>query len=241
MLARQFARNGHDVVLVARNEVALNEVADSLMSEFAVRADVFVCDLAQPGAAEKVYSYCRSQGIDIGVLVNNAGRLQSGAIGATKGTAIREMISVNVLTLSELTGLFVPHLSRRARGDIINISSHAALQPVSNMAVYSATKAYVAALSDALRYELAGTSVKCFTVLVGPLNTEMLSAAGARSTPLALASRMSSNPDTIAEVIYDACLAGRMRYSPGLLGATLHFGLRTMPRSLAARIAKWLN
>lgn len=240
-LACEFARQGHDLILVARSEKALNEIAQWVHTRHAVRAHVFSCDLAEKGAAQRVADFCSSVSGGVGVLVNNAGQLRSAEVGNHEPGSIRAMIDVNVTALSELTCLLLPSLKQRNRAHIVNISSLASLQPLPKIAVYSATKAYVTAFSDALRQELSGTSVHCLTVLVGPLNTRMLVEQGRRGSPLALASRASSDPETVAQAIYDGCVAGRTRFAPGLLSATLHFGLCTLPRSLSTRIARYIN
>ena len=140
-LARQFAGDGADLVLIARSEETLRELAGELAAEYGVTAQVLPADLSRPGSPDQIVETLAQQQTDVDVLVNNAG---FGARGPVAGIGVGrqlEMIEVNVAALTRLTALLLPGMLERRRGGILNVASTAAFQPGPNHAVYYATKA----------------------------------------------------------------------------------------------------
>ena len=140
-LARQFAGDGADLVLIARSEETLRELAGELAAEYGVTAQVLPADLSLPGSPDQIVETLAQQQTDVDVLVNNAG---FGARGPVAGIGVGrqlEMIEVNVAALTRLTALLLPGMLERRRGGILNVASTAAFQPGPNHAVYYATKA----------------------------------------------------------------------------------------------------
>ena len=169
-LARIFASHRHDVVLVARTESKLRELARECEAS-GVRAHVIPADLSKAGAAQTVVDGVAALGLEIDVLVNNAGLGRYGPfIDMAPGSEL-EMIQVNVVALTELTRRFLPAMVARRRGRILNVASTAAFLPGPLMAVYYATKAYVLSFSEAIANELEGTGVTVTAFCPGPVDS----------------------------------------------------------------------
>ena len=170
--ATVLAAQGHDLVIVARNGERLRELATELQAQHRVDVRVIVQDLAVPGAAAAVRDAIG--GLSIGCLINNAGfQVAIGPFADGDGEAVRAMIAVNVVALTDLTHLLLPAI-RATRGAIINVASHAAFQPVPYMSAYAATKSYVLHLTEALGRELAdsGSGVYVMALCPGATRTQ---------------------------------------------------------------------
>ncbi len=145
-LAREFARNGHRLTLVARRKEKLAHLAAELETEFNVDVEVIVQDLTRPAGPATVVKAAHAGGEEIGILVNNAGVIDVGAFAASSTEKLVGMVNLNVRALTELTSLLLPRMVERGFGRILNVASLAAFQPVPSMAAYAASKAYVLAL-----------------------------------------------------------------------------------------------
>ena len=159
-LARLFAGEGAGLVLVARSEGRLRELAGELAAGYGVQARVVPADLSQPAGPGQIMEALAQQHIDVDVLVNNAG---FGAHGPVAGIGVArqlEMIEVNVAALTRLTALLLPGMLQRRRGAILNVASTAAFTPGPNQAVYCATKAYVLSFTEALAEEVRGLCLR---------------------------------------------------------------------------------
>jgi uncharacterized protein len=153
-LAKLFARDRYNLVLVARSTDKLNQVAAGLQSEFGVTVKTVALDLAAAIAPKFLYDQLRRDGITIDVLVNNAGFGGLGEFGEMPEEEILGQIQLNITALTHLTRLFLPAMLVRRGGKIMNVASTAAFQPGPLMAVYYATKAYVLSFSEALANEV---------------------------------------------------------------------------------------
>jgi short-subunit dehydrogenase len=171
--ARALARRGHEVVLVARRRERLEQLAAELGS-----AHVVECDLAAD--PDLLVREVEALGLDVELLVNNAGFGSWGRFVELDPRKEREQIRLNCEAVVALTHAFVPGMVGRRRGGVINVASTAGLQPLPYEAVYAATKAFVRSFSAALRSELRGTGVKVLNVDPGPVATEWQEVAGYR-------------------------------------------------------------
>lgn len=170
-LARQFARGGYDLILVARNVEKLNEAAQE-MKGLGAAAEVIACDLARPDAPGELFAEVKRRGRLVDVLVNNAG---FGALGKFHEIDLQrqlEMIQVNVTALVHLTHLFLQGMIGRGGGGILNVASTAAYQAGPHMAIYYATKAFVLSFSEAIGEELRKAGVKVTALCPGPTRSE---------------------------------------------------------------------
>ena len=176
--ARQFAAKHHDLVLIARREQALTALADELRSTYGVSVTVIAEDLSRPESATELYSRTTDLGINVDVLVNNAGFGTHGGFADADADRLAQEIQLNCGTLVGLTARYLPAMRTRGRGTIINIASTAAFQPVPQMAVYGATKAFVLSFSEALWAEEKKHGIRVLAVCPGATATEFFDVAG---------------------------------------------------------------
>lgn len=176
--ATEFARRGADVVLVARREDRLRDLADRLGWQFDVTATVIPADLAAPGAAAALKTETDARGIRIHALVNNAGFGMHDDFIDADAARTAEMIDLNVNALVALTREFLPAMVTARSGVVVNISSTGAFQPCPGMAVYAATKAFVLSFTEAVAYEVRDTGVRVLALCPGATQTEFFDVAG---------------------------------------------------------------
>ncbi|MEO6359060.1 MAG: SDR family oxidoreductase [Sphingomicrobium sp.] len=171
--ARQLSASGYRLVLAARRADRLEALAAQLGNARAI-----AIDLAKPGAAAKLVAEASEAGEHIDVLINNAGFGLGGAFAELDAARQREMIDLNIGTLTDLCRAVAPHMIERRSGAILNIASTAAFQPGPGMAVYFATKAYVLSFTEALHEELKPFGIKVSALCPGPTRTEFGDVAG---------------------------------------------------------------
>lgn len=237
-LARLFARDGHDLVLVARGRERLIEVAQGFEREFGIRARPIAADLADPKGPEAVVGEVAET--PIAFLVNNAGFGLSGRFAELDTRGQLDIIQVNVTALVHLTRLFVPRMLAVRRGRVLNVASTAAYQGGPYMAVYYASKAFVLSFSEALAIELRGTGVTVTTLCPGPTTTEFQQRAGVEGSRLVRETRVM-DARSVAAAGYRAMMAGKKTVIPGFPNWLLAQATRFVSRPLAARIAGHLN
>jgi uncharacterized protein len=227
-LTRELARDGHDLVLSARTVPPMQALAAEL-EVYGANCTVIPADLARPGAAAELVGVLESRGLQIDVLVNNAGLGGIGRFEQMERQRIGDMLMVNVVSLTELTRLLLPAMVARRRGRVLLVASTASFQPGPRMGVYFATKAYVLSLGEALAYELRGSGVTVTTLCPGATATNFFTAAGTKE--IALQPAMSASE--VARIGYRALKAGRRVVIAGTFNRILAFGGRFAPRSLA--------
>ncbi|MCY2966809.1 MAG: SDR family oxidoreductase [Planctomycetota bacterium] len=176
--ARQLAARGMHLVLVARREQRLRELANELQVAHGTKCEIIVSDLAKPGEPAKVLADVRAKGIEVELLVNNAGFGMVSGIDETEVDRALELIRLNVSTLTEMTLLVVKDQVVRGHGGVINIGSVVAFQPVGYMGVYAASKAYVLHFSEALWAEVRPRGVTVTTLCPGTTRTEFFDVSG---------------------------------------------------------------
>jgi uncharacterized protein len=238
-LARLFAADGHDLVLVARSEDKLARLAAELTRLHGTGARVVAADLARPGAPREIFDGLRAAGTEVGALVNNAGVGSYGLFaGADTGREL-EMLQVNVVALTHLTGLFLPGMIARGRGYVLNVASTAAFQPGPLMAVYYASKAYVLHFSEALSNETEGTGVQVSALCPGPTETGFAAAAGMEQSKLF--DRAVMDARTVALAGYRGLFAGRAVVIPGLRNSLTARLVGLAPRRLVTRVVRGIQ
>jgi len=226
-LARELAKDGHDVVLSARTVPAMEALAAEL-ERGGAKSIIIPADLARPGAAAELTASLEDRGLEVDVLVNNAGLGGVGRFDQMDPQRIDDMLMVNVVALTELTRGLLPGMVARRRGRVLLVASTASFQPGPRMAAYFATKAYVLSLGEALAYELRGTGVTVTTLCPGATATNFFKTAGANE--IALQPAMS--PSEVARIGYRALTAGRRVAITGTLNRILALGGRYAPHSL---------
>ena len=184
-LAECFARDGYDLILTARSEAALAQVANRLAKTHEVRTHAIAQDLGAIGGGARLAEQIAARGLDIDVVVNNAGYGHAGALTSSDLPTQLGMIDLNVRALVELTYLYWDGMLGKRRGGVLNVASTAAFQPGPLMANYYASKAYVLSFSEALWEEARGTGVHVSCLCPGPTVSKFRERAGTGKTKLA--------------------------------------------------------
>lgn len=235
--ATLFAKDGHDVVLVARSEDRLQALAAELVAAHGVKARVVAADLGTPAGATRVWNECSGLAVDF--LVNNAGFGSSGSFADLDLARELEMVQVNVASLVALTHRFASPMRTRKFGRILNVASTAGFQAGPFMATYYATKAFVISFSEAVAFELAGTGVTVTCHCPGATATEFAGVAGTEKS--ALFQRKVATAADVALHAYRAMHAGEILSVHGAMNKLGVQSLRFAPRSVVRGIAAKLN
>ena len=234
-LARQFAAQGHDLVLVSRNRDALEAAAGTLEGEYAIRATVIPADLADPDAPSRIFDTARAEGIEIEFLVNNAGFGLGGEFSKTDINTELDMIQVNVSALVHLTKLFMQPMLARKSGRIMNVASTAAFQPGPLMSIYYATKAFVLSFSEALDEELRNSGVTVTCLCPGTTATHFAENAGVTNSGVFARTQKA---DAVARFGYEAMLSGERVAIPGFRNKIMVQAERLASRKLITRLVR---
>jgi short-subunit dehydrogenase len=196
--ARVLAEHGHGLVLVARRTDRLQELAGELEERYGITATVISADLSQPDSVEEIYSEVRRRGIDVDLLINNAGFNVYGPFAQTSLGDEARMIQVNVIAVAALTKLFVRDMIQRKSGRILNLGSTGSFAPAPLDSLYAASKAFVLSFSEALSEELKGTGVSVTVLCPGPTETEFATKAGMLDTKIFAGRLMSAREVALA-------------------------------------------
>jgi len=175
--AEELAFQKMNLVLVARSEDKLNQLAAELQAKYPINVDVIVQDLTEACGVQAVFDLTQSKGIRIDVLINNAGFGDYGTFAQSDGDRQVKMVQLNILALVDLTHKYLPLMQLHGSGTIINIASIAAFQPMPYLSVYAATKAFVLNFSEALWSETRSYGVKVLAVCPGPTETNFFNEA----------------------------------------------------------------
>jgi short-subunit dehydrogenase len=238
-LAKLFAKDRSNLVLVARNEKALRDLADALTRDHGIKVRIIAKDLAIPAASDEIYAELVQEGTSIDVLVNNAGFGTHGFFVETDLPQELEEMQVNMVALTHLTKLFLQDMVKRRNGKILNVASTAGFQPGPLMAVYYATKAYVISLSEALANELNGTGVTVTCLCPGPTRTDFQRRAYMQRSRIGTQRLMDS--ETVARIGYQGMRQGKTLIVPGWDNKLLAQGSRFGPRKWVTAIVRKLN
>jgi short-subunit dehydrogenase len=236
-LAKIFAAEKFNLVLVARNEARLRIVAEELRSQHGVATKILVKDLSLPNAAQEVFDALRDT--PISVLVNNAG---FGWLGAFAECDLQrqalEMMHVNMDSLVALTRLFLPPMLARKHGRILNVASTAAFQPGPFANIYFATKAFVLSFSTALSEELEGTGVTATALCPGSTRTEFFDRAGMKNLR---PEWHMMDADVVARAGYRGLMRGKRVVIPGMFNKLTAKLNNFVPTSVTTKIVRKLN
>ena len=226
-----FARDGYDLVLVARNGDRLEEIKKDVEQKYNVKATVVAKDLCSPDGAQQVFDATNEAAIEIDVLVNNAGFGDFGEFYKSDINKQIRMVDLNCTALMHLCHLYLPQMIERGKGNILNVDSIAAFQAGPLMSVYYATKAFVLSFSQALTRELKGTGVKVTALCPGPIRTNFDNAADLGESGL-FKNLKVWDPDVVAEFGYKNMKKGKSLCICGFVNKIIVFANRLAPRCL---------
>lgn len=235
-LAEEFARLGHHLVLVALPDQELACVARDLRQRYGIRTWTYAADLTSPQTPQQLFDWCVAQRLQINFLINNAGIGQQGAFEALEPGSKQVLMKLNMLVPVTLVHLFLPMLRQNRVSYILNVGSVAAFSPIPYKSLYSASKAFILALSRALRYELRHTSVQVSCLCPGPTLTNEQTRQNARSVGRS-GTLLEMQPAAVARYAVEGLLAGREIIVPGwkhkLVGVFARYlpGYWTIPAS----------
>lgn len=231
--ARQLAAKKHNLILVARSEEKLKNLANDLQKTHGVTIKPIAIDLNEPKSAEKLFDQCRQQNLNVNFLINDAGVGLIGKFDQFNIERIENMLNLNVLSLTKLTYLFMPMLKQN-QGNLINLASQIAFSPGPYMAAYAATKAYVLHFTEAIRVEYENDRVKIMALCPGPTYTRFFERTEASTEDINFKFRPPK------DVVEEALTGIENNQSVRVVGwenKAMVFLLRFMPRSLAAKFS----
>jgi len=236
-LAKLFAQDHYNLVLVARNAARLTHLADELQNKFGVIARTFPLDLSSNSAPQFLFDQLQRERANIDVLVNNAGYGKLGAFAEVSYEESAGQINLNVTALTHLTKLFLSPMLERKSGKILHVASTAGFQSGPLMAVYYATKAYVISFSEALANELQTSGITVTCLCPGATDTEFQTRAGTEQTTLFRRMR-PMDAATVARDGYRALMKGKPLVISGLRNKLLTQSLRVSPRRLVTAVSR---
>jgi short-subunit dehydrogenase len=234
-LAHEFAANGHEVVLIARREQALNALADAIAAKGSPRPTVLRADVGRIDAAHDIGEALARLGLEPEIIVNNAGFGLVGRADALDRAQQLAMIDVNVRALTALSLAFINSLERR-KGGILNVASIAGFLPGPGMAVYYASKAFVISFSEALYQELKSRGVRVTVLCPGPVPTEFQARAGMPSD--AFPRLLTRSPERVARDGYRALKEGRRIVIPGFANKVATVLTRIAPHGVLLKVTE---
>ena len=236
--ARLAARDGHDVILVARREAQLEALGKELALAHGIAAHPVVADLNDPSAPQRLFDEVVRRGLQVEVLVNNAGFGSNGHFLDLPLEREAGMVEVNVQALLKLCWLFGRGMRERKQGRILNVASTAGFQPLPYEAVYAASKAFAVNFSDALHMEVRGAGVEVLAVNPGPVPTEWQQVAGLDGVPKGMP--LVSAEQVVRESI-DAAQKGKRSIVPGRGMRWAMAAATPAPRTLKLRVMERAN
>ncbi len=235
-LAKIFAREGYDTVLVARNEQKLTELKNEIEEKYKTNAFVCPADLSKDSSADEIFEYTRQNNIAVDILVNNAGFGDFGAFFASDLKKQSDMIAVNITALTKLCHLFMSPMIERGSGKILNMASIAAFQAGPLMSVYYATKAFVLSLTEALSVELKNTGVTVTAVCPGPTKTGFEDSARLENSGL-FKNMKNATAEEVAEYSYKALMKNKLIAIHGFSNRLTVIASKFAPRRLVRYVA----
>lgn len=237
-LASEFARAGHDLLLLARSGPALERAAEDIRRDFGVRVFPLAIDLAQPDACDRVRQALADHRLYADVLVNNAAMGLGGVLVTQRREELLRLIDLNMRTLTDLMHALLQGMLKRGRGGVLNVASVAGFAPGPYQAAYYASKAYVISLTEAVAYECRGMGVRFSILAPGPVDTGFHQRMGADTAPYRLL-HPALTAEAVARAGYQGFRCRRLMIVPGLSSLLDMVALRLIPRTLLTPFMGW--
>lgn len=236
--ARLLAAEGHPLLLFARREGRLRELATDLRATHGVRCEVLAADLTDPDAPTAITDHAAALGLALDVLINNAGLSGNDPFTATPWPTLAAEIQLMVTAVTELAHRVAPGMKERGWGRIVNVSSLAALAPPAESLHYTGIKSYVLHMSQALDMELKPDGVHVTALCPGFTRSEFHDVMGTRDAASAVPKVLWQQPDDVAREAWAAVNAGKPICVPGTINKVVAAAMRPMPRSLQYRLGR---
>ncbi|MCX5827533.1 MAG: SDR family oxidoreductase [Deltaproteobacteria bacterium] len=227
-LARIFAAEGYNLVLIARREERLQELSRELQKTPGIKILIIAKDLSIPASPEEIFREIKDRNMHIDVLVNNAGSQVYGLFAETDWCRELNLIQTNLVSLTHLTKLFVTDMVKNGGGKILNVGSTGSFMPAPRNAIYCAAKAYVLNFSLGIAKDLEGTGITVTTLCPGATKTEFAGKANMENT--LLFKMMVMDAVTVAKAGYKALIKGKEVVVPGIANKLTVLLARFLPR-----------
>jgi uncharacterized protein len=232
-IARKLAAGGTHLVLTARRRDRLEDLAAELSAKHQIRTEVITADLAQPEAPERIYAEIKQKGIEIELLINNAGFGQYGELNTVETQRLLDMVQVNCVAVVHLTRLFVADMVARGRGDILILASTASFQAVPYISTYAATKAFDLLFAEGLAEEMKPHGIRVCALCPGSTESEFHAVAGQEKFTM----NQQETAEKVATTGLQALAAGKSYVISGFRNYLGAQSQRLVPRRLVTKIA----
>jgi short-subunit dehydrogenase len=225
--ARELAAKGSHVIVVARSKNKLEALAKELSAKYGIKAYALACDLSKPGAASQLAEQIAALGLNVSILINNAGFGTHGRFEEISSEREQEMISLNVSSLVGMTHQFLPYMQQQKDGIIVNVASLASFQPIPYMATYAATKAFVLSFTEAIWAENRHLGVRVLALCPGTTKTEFFDVIGTTEMP----GGINGTPESVVKAGFRGIEKGRSY----IIDGTKNYWLAQSSRFLTRR------
>ena len=237
-LAKLYAKDENNLILVARDEERLKEVKEEL-EFYNIKIYTIALDLSEDNSCEKVLDFVNKKNLSVDILINNAGIGSFGYLSEIEIEKELKLIDVNIRALTELTKMFLPTMISHGEGGIMNVASTAAFCAGPKMATYYASKSYVLNFTEALYEELKGSEIKVSCLCPGPVKTSFQEKSGIKKNEAAKKALMT--PKEVAEVAYKDFKKGKLIIIPGFKNKLIILLNKLIPRALSRKIILFMN
>ena len=238
-LSKLFARDGHNLIIIARNEEKLVKVQEQLEKEFSIKVKILSLDLSVNNSCEKLFAFVEKNELSVDNLVNNAGVGSFGALFYENVNTVDNLIKININSLTNITYYFLKKMVANNEGSILNVASTAAFSAGPKMGVYYASKAYVLSLTESIHEEVRDKNIKVSCLCPGAVRTGFQGKAGIIKNEKAKSLMMEARD--VAKVAYKEFKKGKAIIIPGYKNKILVWANKFIPRSLARKIVMYSN
>lgn len=236
-IARELAARKKDLLLVARSESLVRELAKELATEFSVKTDYLSIDLSADDSPARIQFWLVEKGYAVDTLVNNAGYGLSGDFSSYTIEEHKAMMQVNMTVPVALTSLLLPQLKQQPKAYILNIASAAAYQAVPGLALYAATKSFLLSFSRGLHFELRKTNVSVTLVSPGGTDTDFATRAQVGPKAVKAGEKLNMTPEAVAKLAVKAMFAGKTEIITGFINKLGTFFVWLLPKKLTEKTA----
>lgn len=224
----ELAAKGSHVIVVARSKDKLETLAKDLSSKYSIKAYALAADLSKPGAAQRLDEQIAELGLNVNILINNAGSGTHGRFEEISSERELEMINLNVGSLVDMTHQFLPYMQRQKDGIIVNVASLGSFQSIPYMATYAATKAFVLSFTEAIFAENRHLGVRILALCPGTTKTEFFDVIGTTEMP----GGINGTPESVVKAGFRGIEKGRSY----IIDGTSNYWLAQSPRFLTRKL-----